>query len=431
MAHMVVRRRLLVGLTLLVAAAAATSEPAVAQPPEVIVSPVGGDPLRGSLISLAADSVTVETADAGRQQLAIEAVRTIAVLPAATAAGSTLVGLIDGSRLAVREITATAETATTQLAEGRLSLPAERLHWIAWPAAEEAAAAPPETPAWLADLPAEPEGDIVVIRRDDGWQFIACAIIEVTAEQVVVLLEDERIPVTRSKLAGLCWLRGGLTPGADPEPAAGEILLDLAGTGFRCYGISWQAAERSWRLQLTADTAGPEASLPPGSLSGIDYAFGRRIDLTRRPAAETTVEPFYGSLADDEQLRAFFEPRVVVAAAADAAFRSLLVRPRTDLLWAIPSGSRVFRTTLRPAQPAAVTPTAVVIEVDGRECFRGRVGGSGNPAAAVPIEIDLTGGRQLRLLIDFVRQPLDDGPEPATASLLGGPVLLADPLIER
>lgn len=399
---------------------------------ELIVTPAAGPSLRGQLLALDADGVTI-SADGVERQLALQEVRRLAVLPPPTATGSTLVGLVDGSRLAVDDIEVSAEQTTARLSSGPLPLPPGRLHWIAWPAADKNAATAAQPPAWLGELPADPEGDIVVIRRDESWQFIACAITAVTADEVIVLLEDERIPVSRSKLAGLCWLRGTVTPGSEPEPAAGEILLELAGSSLRCRSVSWSAADESWQVQLTKDPDS-QTVMPAGVVAGIDYAFGRRIDLTRRPPAQTTVDPFFGGLADDEQLRSFFTARVVPVAAADEAdSRGLLIRPRTEMIWTIPPDSRRFRGSLQPAGPAAIAPTVIVIEVDGAERFREELGGRshGESTNAIPVEIDLTGGRQLRLLVDFVSRPLDDTPEANSTPLVGGPILLVAPLIER
>ncbi len=419
----------LLGLLLPVALAGA-AQPARAQPPEVVVTPASGTPLRGQLVGLDKAEVRL-SADGTERTIELQTVRQIAIKAQPAVPGGTLVGLTDGSRLAVNDITMTAETATAQLPTGLLLLPPSCLHWVAWPLAAEPAADGPQAPAWLADLPVEPAGDIVVIRRDDGWQFIACAIISVTADEVVVLLEEERIPVNRTKLAGLCWLRETGTPAAEPEPAAGEILLALAGGSLRCRGVSWSAADGSWQVRLATQAEG-ETVLPVGSLGGIDYAFGRRIDLTRRKPAEMKVEPYFGSLVEDDQLRSFFAARVIPVAAADeTAARGLLLRPRTEMIWTIPPDSRRFRGTLQPASQTAITPTVVVIEVDGEGRFRAEIGGPEEAAAAQPIDIDLTGGRQLRLLVDFVRRPLDTTPEAASAPLLGGPILLTEPLIER
>jgi len=395
---------------------------AAPQPLQIEVTPVVGEVVSGGLVELEGDRLVLEQAPGVRQPLPLREVRRIAVTPAPAVSGDTLVGLTDGSRLATESLAVVAATATAGLPGGPFEFPAAGLHWVAW--STEEAERPPRPPAWLGELPQQPDGDIVVIRRDEGWQFIACGIIEVSEGEVVVLLEDERIPVKRSKLAGLCWLRGNLSPDADPEPAAGEILLGLAGGSLRCRSISRAADTEGWRVELTAAAAA--AILPEGSLASIDYAFGRQVDLTRRRPAAATVTPFFGGLAADEQLRRFFEPRPV----AGAAGPGLLVRPRTEMIWTIPEGSRTFRATLQPG-PVAAAATAVSVAVDGVERFRGEFGGTAaETPTSLPIEVDLTGGRQLRLLVDFARRLPADDPA-AGMPLLGGPVLLVDPLIER
>lgn len=422
-------KKVLLAALVLVSFSVAAERPAAV---ELVVTPVAGPPLPGRLVALDANEVNI-SANGAEQQLALKEVRRLDVLPPPAAAGSTLVGLIDGSRLAVDDIEVSAEQVTARLPAGPLALPPGRLHWIAWPATDEAAFSAAQPPAWLAELPADPEGDIVVIRRDESWQFIACAITAVTAKEVIVLLEDERIPVSRSKLAGLCWLRGNVTPSSEPEPAVGEILIELAGSSLRCRSVSWSAADGNWRVQLSQATDS-QTILPAGAVAGVDYSFGRRIDLTRRPPAQTTVDPFFGGLAEDEQLRSFFAARVVPVTAADEAdVRGLLIRPRTEMIWTIPTDSRRFRGSLQPGAPTAIAPTAVVIEVDGAEQFRKELGGrsNGESTKTIPVEIDLAGGRQLRLLVDFVRRPLDDTPEAANTPLVGGPILLVAPLIER
>ena len=421
---------LLSALGLILASFAAAAEQPAAV--ELVVTPVAGAPLTGLLMALDANGVTI-SADGVKQQLPLKEIRRLDVLPPPATAGTALVGLIDGSRLAVDDIEVSAEQATARLPAGPLALPPDRLHWIAWEAADEGTSPAAQPPAWLAELPADPEGDIVVIRRDESWQFIACAITAVTAKEVVVLLEDERIPVSRSKLAGLCWLRGTVTPGSEPEPAAGEILLELAKSTLRCRDVSWSAVDGNWHVQLSQATDS-QTVLPADAIAGIDYAFGRRIDLTRRPPAQTKVDPFFGGLADDPQLRSFFAARVVPVADNDEAdAHGLLIRPRTEMIWTIPADSRRFRGSLQPGIPTAIAPTTVVIEVDGTEKFRGELGtrSNGESTKSIPVDIDLAGGRQLRLLVDFARRPLDDTPEAASTPLVGGPILLVAPLIER
>ena len=402
------------------------------------VALTSGDIRTGQFASLDAERLVLAASpDTAATELAIDlaTVRRITLQEAAPAAGGSLIGLTDGSQLTATSIEVTAAEATVSLATGSLALPADGLHWIAWSADDET----PPTTDWLAELPNPAAGDIVVIRRDEGWQFIECAITAITATEVVVLLEGESIPVSRTKLAGLCWLRDGTRPGVEPEPAAQDILLGLPGGRLRCRGIARATPEADWTLTLAATTTAPvKATLPAAEVLSIDYAFGRQIDLTRRSPASTAVEPYFGSLADDAVLRRYFAPRAVTSTSqtGDQAeeLPALLLRPRTDLVWTLPPGSRVFRAQLLPAKPAASTPTLVLIEVDGVEQVRREIGGAGlgvDTPATEAVMLDVRGGRQLRLVVDFATRPAGDAAAATPTALLGGPILLQAPTIER
>ena len=128
-------KKVLLAALVLVSFSVAAERPAAV---ELVVTPVAGPPLTGLLMSLDANEVSI-SANGAEQQLALKEVRRLDVLPPPAAAGSTLVGLIDGSRLAVDDIEVSAEQVTARLPAGPLALPPGRLHWIAWPATDEAA----------------------------------------------------------------------------------------------------------------------------------------------------------------------------------------------------------------------------------------------------------------------------------------------------
>lgn len=396
-----------------------------------------GDTRTGQFGSLDADGLVLAASpDTAPTEIAIDlaTVRQITLQEAAPPAVGSLIGLTDGSQLTATSIEVAGAEATLSLATGSLGLPADGLHWIAWSADGETL----PTTDWLTDLPSPAAGDIVVIRRDEGWQFIECAITAITAAEVVVLLEGESIPVSRTKLAGLCWLRAGTRPGVEPEPAPQDILLRLLGGRLRCRGITRATPEADWTLSLAATTAPVKVTLPAAEVLNIDYAFGRQIDLTRRSPASTSVEPYFGSLADDAVLRRYFAPRAVTSTSQTdnlaEELPALLLRPRTDLVWTLPPGSRVFRAQVLPARPAASTPTSVLFEVDGVEHFRREIGGAGLTVDTPPAEevtLDVRGGRQLRLIVDFATRPAGDPATATPTALLGGPILLQAPTIER
>ena len=429
------RLGLLPALLLVLAGVAPAAETSV-----VVTLSTGGS-LTGQLVSLdskqlqldAAGNDQAESASPERQAIDIGGVRRIVMKPQAASEGQAVVGLSDGSRIAGDVTSITAAEARLVVAGAGLTLATERLHWIAWPDPQSL------TPAadWLADLPTPAGGDLVVIRRDQGWQFIECAISEITAEEVVVLLEGETIPVKRTKLAGLCWLRSETKPGATPEPAVNDILLGLPGGSLRCRRISRPASQADWTIEL-GTLAGKAAtvSLPAIAVHSIDYAFGRQIDLTSRPPLSTSVEPYFTDLADDDTLRSYFHPRVVTQPVSDRdqadSVPGLLVRPRTEIIWGLPPDSRRLQMRLLPANTAAISPAVIRIDVDGEERLQATIGRAtttdGHPG--LPVNLDIHGGRKLRLLVDFAKPASADAVSTAVP-LLGGPVLIQAPTIER
>jgi hypothetical protein len=87
---------------------------------------------------------------------------------------------------------------------------------------------------------------------------------------------------------------------------------------------------------------------------------------------------------------------------------------------------------LLPANTTAISPAVIQIEVDGEERLQATIGRAtttdGHPG--LPVNLDIHGGRKLRLLVDFAKPASADAVSTAVP-LLGGPVLIQAPTIER
>ena len=120
---------------------------------------------------------------------------------------------------------------------------------------------------------------------------------------------------------------------------------------------------------------------------------------------QSRVEPFFGSLAKHDGLAAFFAVRSLTDPTGKAA-GSVVMRPRTEATWRIPADSRRFRVTLERDAAGAAGTVEVCIKLDDREVHRGRLGATAGDQAAAGwgelIEFDVSGGRRLTLLVDFV-----------------------------
>jgi hypothetical protein len=357
-----------------------------------------GAALVGDLVAIDGDEVRLMV-EAAPRTVAVANVRRLGRREgggsAADGAPVTIIA-VDGSRLTGDRFLWQGDTATLERREGAVRLPIERVRTVVMrPAAADAGGA---GPAWLEALPAEPAADVVAVARDDGFELVECAIVEVAAETVTVLLDGERIPVKAGKVLGLSWVRPAVSD-------RGGTLVAVPGGRLTARRVEWSPDA------LVLDG---QMRLPASMLAAVDYAAGRTVAVASLPAERTTTEPFFAALAVDG-MKPFFAPRPVRGpgdpAADPVAKSSLLVRPRTVTVWRVPADSRRFRATLRRAGEASGTVDVRVL-LDDVPAFAARCGGSeGERAAAAepvaadrgrPIDIDVSAARRLTIVVDFV-----------------------------
>ena len=352
---------------------------------EVRVERVAEEPLTGRLVAIDAATVQLEI-EGNKQAIPLATVRQLARTGAAPATPPAVrLTLTDGGTVAGADFVQQGPRGVVQFGGGRIELPIERVQQVAWLAAGET------EPSWLAAKPERPASDLVVVRREDGQEFVGCAVAGVSEEHVTVVLDGETIPVKRAKVLGIEWLREAVQPG---------------GTVVRLDGGRLAAREIRWSEQaFTID----DIQLPSDSLVAIDFAAGRTTLLTGLPLETVTVEPFFGALAADQGLAAFFAPRTV--AAADGGPAVLVVRPRTVATWRVPGESRRFSGAVSRTVPVeAAAAVEVAIAIDGREAWRRRLGGAGSDEPEpVVLDLDVAGGRRLTLTVDFVTGDLGCG----------------------
>lgn len=296
--------------------------------------------------------------------------------------------------------------------EGRVELPIERVRSLAWRSVA-AAGDPPAPAAWMASIPDSTGSDLLAVGRagdggDEAFEFVECAISAVSADTVTVVLDDETIPVKRSKVLGLHWLRDG-----DAADRRGGIVVDVVGGSVRAGRIEWSPE---------AMVVDGEIRLPADLLVAIDYAAGRSVSLTSLPTERADVEPWFGPLGKLDGLAEFFAPRTLPGD-GEWPRPGLVMRPRTVAVWRLPADGRRFRAVVSPAAGRQAAGGAVVaVAIDDREVFRRQVdaatlidnasaersadgatgdGRVGPAVAGIPIDLDVSGGRRLTVTVDF------------------------------
>ncbi len=385
-------------LLILLACGCLTAIPARATGPQARVERSDGSITEGSLVTIDANDVRLQTAS-GDTTLPVTAIRRVVVVSAAVAKprpAPVTVTTTAGSRITGDDFTWAGDVAAVIRGAERIELPIDLVQLVAWRRPEDADGAP----AWLAALPEQPESDLVIVGGGPEAECVACAITAVSAESVTVVLEGETIPVKRTRVAGLRWLR-------PPAVVTGRIDVATVAGRLTAAHVAWSPADG-----LVLDGC---LRMPASWLEAIDYAAGRTVRLTTLEAERMEIEPFFGGLRGVDGLTGFFAPRVVTPLPAGAP--ALLLRPRTVGVWRGPADSRRFFATLQPASGAAPR-ASVVIDLDGREVFRGGFTADETPAG-LPIDLDVAGVRRLTLTVDFAT----GGP--------GGPVRLDDARFEK
>ncbi len=402
-----------------VAAAASAAEPVAGAAPLVRVQRGDGSATAGRLLGIDAKEVRLAADSAGGAAVAlpVEGVRGLAREDqAAEVFHRILVTLVDGGTLSGDEFAWDGKgPAELTRPEGRIELPVSRVRSVAVLPGAAAAA------AWQAAVPEGASSDLVVVGGEESHEFVECAITAVSPETVTVVLDEETIPVKRSKVIGMQWLR-------NDNAAAGRLAVAVAGGGLKGDRVEWSADG------LVVDG---EIRLPAALLTAVDYASGRTVGLAGLTAEKVSVEPWFGGLGRGVGLESFFAPRAVAARKASgrqeqhqaATHAGLIMRPRTVATWRLPPDSRRLRATVAAAAgPQAADATIVVVAVDDRELFRRQIDaaasatgeGEAGGSNGIPLDVDLAGGRRLTVTVDF-----------GGAGGIGGAVLFSDPVIER
>ena len=364
--------------------------------PNVRVEMAAGAVINGRLVSITKDTVCVD-ADSGVKELDTSIIRTVACNDDLGKPQEKLIVVgTNGMRLFGARVLVQGDTVSLDQVGGVLTLPVKRVRLIDWMRLGKPTRAESD-PEWLQDLPSDLGSDIVMISKGDELQSVACAIRDITADAIRVSLDGDVIPVKKDRVTGVLWLREPMEPGG--------IIVEVLGGVLSASDLEWTPDA------LVVDK---EIRIPAANLKSIDYASGRMTFLSVLPVERISAEPFFGSLNKVDSLAKAFRPRVLDSG------RDLMVRPRTEAVWKVPVGSRVFTSAIAPG--SLVGGGRVVISVDGNEFFRATIGDTSsevNKEVSVG-EIPVSGARRLSVVVDYG----DSGP-------VGGVVILKAPVFMK
>lgn len=377
---------------LIIALACAARSLAEVPPLVVRVEKTDGTAVSGTLAAVSATEATL----VGGPTLAIAGVRRI-VADVADARGPVSVECTDGGTLSGDDFTWEDGPAVLTRPGGRAELPVERVRSVTLRPSRAGTEA--ERADWRAALPEQPQTDLVVVGRQteagERLDVVECAIVAVTPDAVVVMLDDDRIPVKRAKVVGLWFLRAAA--------AAGGTRVEVVGGGLVARSVAWTPEA------LVLDAA---VRLPAAGLRAIDYAAGRTVRLETLRPERSVAEPFFGELGQVDGLAVAFAPRFV----ADDGGQALVLRPRSHVVWRVPADARRFRAAVAAEPGRQPGGQVVTLRLDDKELFRRRLEDGGS----IPVDLDVASGRRLAIQVEF---PVGGG--------MGCPIRLTDPVFEQ
>jgi hypothetical protein len=366
----------------------------------VEVRPLSGPSIRGDLVEFSPEAVVLQTAG-GTQRFDVAGLWEMSATDAAQPADRPVtvwIELIDGSLIRGNSYTTTAGLATVHTTSGRpLAIRTAVIHAVRF---RDYASAPQMGDRWRQLAAGQASGDSLVVRRGDRLDQLTGAIRDVTDEAVQFESDGEIIQAKRGKLEGLVYY----------HPAAGELAprsaLVTEGSGTQWSVRSLRAADG--RLELVS-VAGVPVSLPLAELARIDFSSGNSSWLDDLEPESTQWRPFIDTRLPGDLLTRRFEPRgpsspggQPLLLAGQAHDRGLRVHSRTELVYRLTGEFRQFQALVgiddrvRPAGDVRL-----VISGDDRELFNETITGSDEP---LPLAIDITGVRRLRILVDFGAQ---------------------------
>jgi len=363
----------------------------------VDVKPLAGPTVQGELIGISSDSVIVRSGDS-EQRLDLTGLWEL--IPTARTSDSTeeptvWVDLVDGSRIHANRFTATSGMATVSLMGGD-SLPI-RTRLIHAVRLRSHSGATKIANQWQEIISEKSVGDVVVIRRGEELEDLEGVLGDVTQEVVHFEYDGESFEVNRSKLDGFTYY----------HPASGELpervcqLTDVSGSQWSVR--SAQIVDAKFEV---VSVAGVEFSLPVERLKKIDFSSGNRIWLSDLTPESVEWRPFVHSRLPEPRLMQLFHPREDVGLTqkpltldGNVYSKGLAIRSRTELVYRLTDDFRQFHAIVGIDDHVRDGGNVdLVISGDGKVLFSRNIAGRDE---AVPVDLDITGVKRLRILVDF------------------------------
>ncbi len=371
---------------------------------------VTGESVRGAVVRLDEsgikwadqDGTTIPLEDISRVDFTVElddTARGVATHPDAW------MTWIDGSRSPVTQVRIQQGEFHAKLLDGsQLTGPTRSLDAVRF-----YAPAPGTNQQWEALLGRPRAGDVVIVRKSaESLDLLEGVIHSVNDDIVEFEFDGQKIPVKRTKLEGIAFVR----PRESPPKAAGK-LTDR-------FGGQWQLAKftvtsKEARLQTAG---GVEWRWSPQNLRRLDLLSSNVVYLSDLEPRQVEWTSFFPGGRLDESFRSLFAVRkdstlsgapleLVGSDGHRRVFaKGLAIHSRTELTYRLPESYQRFRAVAGiDVSHRAVGTVQLTIRGDDRQLWSGEITGSSDPAV---IDVSLEGVRRLTILVDY-GDNADDG----------------------
>ena len=351
----------------------------------------------GELVELTDENVILKQAAANfaLPMAGVVEVRFPAATPSETSTGPR-VSLIDGSRLTLSGFSVAGDKARCEASYGSFSLSVARVSHVRFGISTTSL-----DKAWADLLARESKNDLLVIKKEDVLDFLSgeCGNVggkgdaagQGDGDKIGFLLEGDEVPVAREKVYGIIFHRRA--------PSLPKTVCNVRLTT----GDILQAAKFAWdgkdlKLRMVA---GSELTVPAALVAAIDFSADRVKYLSDLKPRDVQYVPFFDIYLYEYRRDRSLDGTPLTLAGKSYA-KGLAIHSKATLKFRIGGEYTRFRAV------AGIDDSVrgqnkrenvqLVISGDGTRLFDQEVKASDAPR---PIDLDVTGVRDLEILVDF------------------------------
>ncbi len=373
----------------------------LASPPDFVVEKLSGDRLDGALLQCKDDTLQLQTPEGlvSIPLAEVGVVRRRELLPAAVVAPNVpvWVELVGGSTLAATDFVLAQQGAEVVTASGTtVPVPHLQLRAVRFRALNEQSGK-----QWKDLLASEIDSDLLVVRRNDVLDYHRGTIRAVGAATVDFETAGRRLPVRREKVFGLVFYNSGAA--ATERPTCSVALRD----GTLLAASSVQILDG----QLHCTTCSKLVlSYRLDQVARLDFRQTRVVYLSELEPVVSEWEPFFPTNLPLPAVKVFFGPHKDRASDSGPLQlggrtyrKGLSVHSRTRLVYRLDGKYRRFLATVGiddRVRPGGLVRLVIRSDND-RVLFDRQIAGTDPP---LPIDIDVSGTKQLSIVVDFAEQ---------------------------